>query len=66
MMGMAHSIDLFCIRQYFSSAYSKSDSHLSGEITGEGDKESAPVAPASSSQPPPPPPQPEPKVSYHV
>jgi len=36
---------------------------LKGEITGEGDKESAPVAPASSSQPPPPPPQPEPKVT---
>jgi len=36
---------------------------LKGEITGEGDKESAPVAPASSSQPPPPPPQPEPTVT---
>lgn len=39
---------------------------LKGEITGEGDKESAPVAPASSSQPPPPPPQPEPKVEEEL
>merc|ERR1740128_1373688 len=37
---------------------------LKGEITGEGDKESAPVANTPSS--PPPPPQPEPKVEEEI